>query len=59
MITVDKNDPSVYETYTFTTEELLSSNAIDSMALKIRAFFEKIGDFFENLWDRFTALFKK
>ena len=59
VITVDKNDPSVYETYTITTEELLNSNAFDALALKIRTFFEKIGDFFEDLWDRFTALFKK
>ena len=59
VITVDKNDPTVYETYTMTTEELLSNNAADSAALRIRAFFERIGDFFETLWDKFTALFKK
>ena len=59
VITIDKNDPTVYETYTMTTEELLSDNAADSAALKIRAFFERIGDFFEKLWDKITAVFKK
>ena len=59
VITVDKNDPAAYETYTVTTEELLSDSPLDAAALKIRTFFEKIGDFFEELWDRFTALFKK
>ncbi|MBR4726474.1 MAG: metallophosphoesterase [Clostridia bacterium] len=59
VITIDKNNPAAYETYTVTTEELLNSNAMDAAALKIRAFFEKIGDFFENLWDQITAIFKK
>ena len=31
----------------------------DSLLLKIRNFFEKIGDFFENLWDKITAVFQK
>ncbi|MBQ6117965.1 MAG: hypothetical protein IJK98_01915, partial [Clostridia bacterium] len=59
VITIDKNDPTVYETYTMTTEELLSDNAADSAALKIRAFFEKIGDFFKELWNKITAVFEK
>ena len=58
VITIDKADPTVYETYTMTTEELLNSNAADAMALKIRTFFEKIGDFFENLWNKFKAIFE-
>lgn len=59
VITVDKNDPSTYETYTVTVNELFEENAADSALLKIRAFFEKIADFFENLWDKITAVFKK
>ena len=59
VITVDKTNPGAYETSTVTTEELLNSNAMDAAALKIRTFFEKIGDFFENLWDQITAIFKK
>ena len=59
MITIDKEDPTAYETYTMTTEELLNDNAADSALLKIRAFFEKIADFFEDLWDKITAAFNK
>lgn len=59
VITLDKNNPDGYETYTMLTSELLESSPVDSMLLKIRTFFEKIGDFFENLWDRITAIFKK
>ena len=42
-----------------TTEELLNNNAAASFALRIRYFFEDIGDFFEALWDRITAFFGK
>ena len=59
VITVDKNDPSSYETYTMTTEELLNSSAVSSTLLRVRYFLEKIADFFENLWDQITAFFKK
>ena len=59
VITIDKNDLSTYETYTMTTEELLSDNALSYLAVKIRYFFERVGDFFENLWDRITVFFGK
>ena len=59
VITVDKKDLSTYETDTMTTEELLNNSALSSTALRIRYFFEKIGDFFENLWDRIMAFFGK
>ena len=59
VITVDKNDPASYETYTMTTEELLNDSVVSALALRIRYFFENIGKFFENLWDQITDFFKK
>ena len=59
VITLDKNDLSGYDTYTMLTSELLGESPADSLLLKLRDFFDKIGDFFENLWDRLTAVFKK
>lgn len=59
VITLDKNEPDTYETYTILSEDLLKDDTVSSLLLRIYDFFRKIGNFFENLWDRFTALFKK
>ena len=59
VITIDKNNPAEYETYTMTTEELMKGNSVDYAMLKIKTFFDEIGDFFENLWDKITEAFDK
>ena len=59
VITVDKNDTASYETYTLLVNDLLADSPADTALMKVRAFFEKIGDFFEDLWNKITAVFKK
>ena len=59
VITVDKNDTSTYETYTILASDLLDDSPTGAALVKLRAFFDKIADFFEDLWDKITAVFKK
>ena len=59
VITLDKNDLSGYGTYTILTSDLLNENPSTSLLLKLRAFFDKIGEFFKNLWNKLTEAFKK
>ena len=59
VITVDRNDTAAYETYTILASDLLSDSPTDAALLKIREFFERIADFFEELWDKITAVFKQ
>ena len=59
VITIDKNNPAEYDTYTITTEDLLNASPLDAFLLKVVTFFDRIGDFFENLWDQITAVFEK
>ena len=60
VITLDKNDPDGYETYTMLSSELLENGSfIDGALSKLMAMFERIGDFFEDLWDRITAAFEQ
>ena len=57
VITVDKNDPASYSTYTLNSAELLNANPIGALMVKLRAFIDKLIDFFEPYWDKLKALF--
>lgn len=59
VITIDKNDTSTYETYTILAADLLSESPTGAVMVKIRAFFDKIAAFFEDLWDKIKAVFSK
>ena len=52
VITVDKENPDTYETYTLSTDTLLrGGNFFDACLYSVYAFFEKIEDFFDKLFD--------
>ena len=53
VITIDKNNPDTYETYTLSTDTLLREGKCpDPLLYKIRLFFDKVGDFFSNLFKK-------
>ncbi|MBQ6021254.1 MAG: metallophosphoesterase [Clostridia bacterium] len=58
-ITISKDDLSTYSTETFTAYELFEGDNYGSFLLKAYNFFDKIADFFENLWNSIRDVFKK
>lgn len=54
-ITLDLNDLSTYETATYTNVELFSEDPIYSVLQKFVTLWDRIANFFENLWDKITG----
>lgn len=50
-ITIHKDDPRNYDTETFTVYEAFEGNAMRTMQLKVYDFFNKIVNFFKDLWN--------
>ncbi|MBQ6419669.1 MAG: metallophosphoesterase [Clostridia bacterium] len=59
VITIDKNDPSTYTSEILLATELMESDPAGSFMIKFQTFFDKIGMFFVNLWNKITAIFNK
>ena len=59
VITIDKNNPDVYETYLVTTEYLLRDNPADSSELKVRSFLDVIANMLKELFARLLAAFSR